>query len=373
MKIAVNTRLLLPNKLEGIGWFTYEILQRLCVQHPEVEWLFIFDRPYKPHFVVSSNVTPIVAPPQARHPLLWHLWLEYSLPYIFKKHKPDLFLSPDGYVSMRSKVKTLAVLHDINFEHFPEYIPKKVRGYFLKNFRRFAKRANRVATVSQYSKDDIVKTYGLNPNKIDLVYNGCGEFFKPLSDEEKNEVRQSVARGSDYFIFVGALNPRKNIDGMLQAYSKYRNNGGTNKFIIVGEKMFWNEQIQNVYENHPHQNDILFIGRLEGAALSRVLAASAALLFVSHFEGFGIPIVEAFKCQVPVITSNTTSMPEVAGKAALLCNPNDLEEIAQAMKKVSDPELREKLVNLGKERVELFTWQKSSEMMWESIQKTLAN
>ncbi len=160
---------------------------------------------------------------------------------------------------------------------------------------------------------------------------------------------------------------------MLQAYSKYRNNGGTNKFIIVGEKMFWNEQIQNVYENHPHQNDILFIGRLEGAALSRVLAASAALLFVSHFEGFGIPIVEAFKCQVPVITSNTTSMPEVAGKAALLCNPNDLEEIAQAMKKVSDPELREKLVNLGKERVELFTWQKSSEMMWESIQKTLAN
>ncbi len=168
MKIAVNTRLLLPNRLEGIGWFTYEILQRLCVQHPEVEWLFIFDRPYKPHFVVSSNVTPIVAPPQARHPLLWHLWLEYSLPYIFKKHKPDLFLSPDGYVSMRSKVKTLAVLHDINFEHFPEYIPKKVRGYFLKNFRRFAKRANRVATVSQYSKNDIVNTYGLNPNKIDL-------------------------------------------------------------------------------------------------------------------------------------------------------------------------------------------------------------
>lgn len=371
MKIAVNTRFLLSKKLEGIGWFTYEVFQRLVKQHPEVEWIFIFDRPYHPQFVFAENVTPVVIPPQARHPVLWYLWFEFSLPRVLKKHKPDLFISPDGYLSLRNKVKSLPVIHDINFEHNRENLPRLVGNYFCHYFPKFARKGDRVATVSEYSKNDIATTYGIDPAKIDVVYNGCGDFFFPLDEEEQKKVRNDIAGGRPYFIFVGALNPRKNISGMLEAFKYYKSEGGEAKFVIVGEKMFWTEDIASAYQNHPFKEDIIFTGRLEGAGLNRVLASSHGLLFVSHFEGFGIPIVEAFKCKVPVITSVTTSMPEVAGDAALLCNPKDYQQIAKAMHDLDNPSVRNHLIAKGNQRANLFTWERSAEMMWESIQKTL--
>ncbi|MGB0176698.1 MAG: glycosyltransferase family 4 protein, partial [Owenweeksia sp.] len=324
-------------------------------------------------FIFSPNVTPVVTGPPARHPILWYIWFEWSLPRIFKKHKPDLFISTDGYVSLRSKVPDIAVIHDINFEHHPENIPLKARGYFLRNFRRFAHKALRVATVSDYSKTDICDTYGIAADKVDVVYNGGGDFFFPIPHSERENVRRELTGGAEYFVFVGALNPRKNIDGMLKAYALYREKGGKHKFVIVGEKMFWNKEIATIYQNHRYKEDIIFTGRLEGKDLNKVLASSHALLFVSHFEGFGIPIVEAFRCEVPVITASTTSMPEVAGDAALICNPQDLQEIAGAMGRINEAGLRKDLISRGRERASLFTWDHSADMMWDSIQNTLRN
>lgn len=371
MQIAVNTRLLLPRKLEGIGWFTYEVFSRLVRQHPEVQWLFIFDRPYHPQFVFGPNVTPLVLSPPTRHPLLWYYWFEWRLPALLRKYQPDLFISPDGYLSLRSEVPSLPVIHDLNFEHHPQYLPRLVRFYYRYFYPRFARHATRVATVSRYSQQDIARTYGIDPEKIDLVYNGIGDFFSPLAEAEIREVRKQVSRGQPYFVFVGALNPRKNISGMLQAYRQYREQGGQDAFVIVGEKMFWDSEIRQRYQKHPYQADIYFTGRLEGQGLSRVLAASRALLFVSHFEGFGIPILEAFRCEVPVITSTTTSMPEVAGDAALLCEPENYAQIAEAMHRVRDNALRNDLIARGKKRLQAFSWENSARMMWDSIQKTL--
>ncbi len=369
MKIAVNTRLLLPNNLEGIGWFTYEVFKRLSKNHPEIEWVFIFDRAYDPSFVFSKNVKPIVIGPPSRHPILWYIWFEFSISHVLKKEKPDLFISPDGYLSLRTNYPSLSVIHDINFEHNPENIPRTARKYLRKYFPKFAKKALRIATVSEFSKMDICKTYGVDENKIDLVYNGTGDFFHPLGKEKAESLRKEVTGGNPYFIFVGALNPRKNITGMLNAYASYRKNGGQNKFVIVGKKMFWNEEISITYENHPFKEDIIFTGRLEGDALNSILGAAEALLFVSNFEGFGIPIVEAFKCKVPVITSSTSSMPEVAGDAALICEPNDIEGICQAMFDISKDEIRKPLIEKGLERQKMFSWENSADMMWNSIKK----
>lgn len=373
MKIAVNTRFLLPNKLEGIGWFSYEILKRLTQTHSEVEWLFIFDRPYKQEFVFADNVKPIIAPPQARHPILWYIWFEFSLPRIFKREKPDVFLSPDGYLSLSSEVPSISVIHDLNFEHNPDNIPRLAGKYYRYFFPKYARHATRIATVSNYSRQDIIKLYGIEPEKIDLVYNGCGDFFSPIPAERKVEVANRISGGHPYFIFIGALNPRKNISGMMEAFARYRREGGKNKFVIVGEKMFWSKSISDAYDNHPYKEDIIFTGRLEGNALNEVLASSSALLFVSHFEGFGIPIVEAFKCEVPVITSTTTSMPEVAGDAAILCHPDNPDEIARAMKDMEDEELRQDLIDKGSKRANKFSWDKSAEMMWNCIEKTLSH
>lgn len=369
MKIAVNTRLLLPNNLEGIGWFTYEVFKRLSLNHPDIEWVFIFDRPYDPSFIFSNNVKPVVIGPPSRHPILWYLWFEFSIPRILKKEKPDLFISPDGYLSLRTNCPSLSVIHDINFEHNPENIPNTARKYLRKYFPKFAEKALRIATVSDYSKMDISKTYGVNQNRIDLVYNGTGDFFHPLNKEKSDAVRSELSSNTPYFIFVGALNPRKNITGMLNAYSAYKKEGGENKFVIVGKKMFWNEEISNTYENHPFKEDIIFTGRLEGDALNSILGAAEALLFVSNFEGFGIPIVEAFKCRVPVITSSTSSMPEVAGDAAIICDPKDLKAICKAMHDICIPEIRNSLIEKGVKRQKLFTWENSAEMMWSSIEK----
>ncbi|MCP4551073.1 MAG: glycosyltransferase family 4 protein, partial [Bacteroidetes bacterium] len=123
MRIAVNTRLLIKNKLEGVGWFTHETLRLITVQHPEHEFYFLFDRDYDNDFIFSDNITPIIIGPQARHPFLYYLWFEKSVPAVLKKLKIDLFLSPDGYLSLRSKIPSINVIHDLNFEHHPNDYP----------------------------------------------------------------------------------------------------------------------------------------------------------------------------------------------------------------------------------------------------------
>jgi hypothetical protein len=159
LKIAVNTRLLLKNKLEGIGWFTFEAMKRITKAHPGHHFYFLFDRAYDASFIFGENVTPVVIGPQARHPVLHYLWFEYSVPGALKKINPDVFVSPDAYLSLKTKFKTLLVIHDLNFEHYPENMPALVRKYYKYFTPRFARKASRIATVSRFSKQDIVKQY----------------------------------------------------------------------------------------------------------------------------------------------------------------------------------------------------------------------
>ena len=130
MKIAVNTRLLLPNKLDGIGWFTYENLKIITQAHPEHEFIFLFDRKFSDELIFSDNITPEIIYPQSRHPLLWYWWFEHSVPNALRKHKADLFLSTDGYLSLNTDTPQVNVIHDINFKHHPKDLPFLVRHYY---------------------------------------------------------------------------------------------------------------------------------------------------------------------------------------------------------------------------------------------------
>jgi glycosyltransferase involved in cell wall biosynthesis len=190
MLIAVNARLLQKGKLEGIGWFTHEMLSRITRNHPEHQFLFLFDRPYADEFIFSENVTPLVISPPTRHPVLWYVWFEWMIPRVLKKYNADLFLSPDGYLSLSSNVKQLAVIHDINFAHRPQDLPWLMAKYYNFFFPKFAKRACRIATVSKYSKTDISQSYGISSDLIDVVYNGVNERYQPTSEEEKERTRQ---------------------------------------------------------------------------------------------------------------------------------------------------------------------------------------
>jgi glycosyltransferase involved in cell wall biosynthesis len=367
MVIAVNCRLLLKNKLEGIGWFTFQTLRRITRDHPEHRFIFIFDRPFDPSFIFSDNITPVVAGPPARHPVLWFLWLEFAVPRILRKYKADIFFSPDGFLSLRTKVRSIPVIHDISFAHRPKDLPPLVRAYYNFFFPRFARKAYRICTVSPYSQKDIIKTYGIARPIIRVVYNGVNESYKPIPDNEIQAVRKQYTDGHPYFLYVGSLHPRKNVDLLLKGYHQFVEKTGPDvKMVIVGEKMWAGSGTRHSGEN------INYTGRLEPEELYRVMGGALALTFVPWYEGFGIPVVEAMASGVPVLTSNVTSLPEVGGNAVIYASPGSVDEIAAGMERLAaDPDLRGKLIAAGLERSKLFSWDKTARKVWLSLDTVL--
>lgn len=373
MIIAVNTRLLIKNKLEGIGWFTYETLSRMTQQHPEHTFYFLFDRPFHSDFVFGSNVKPIVLSPPARHPILFIIWFEIAVTRFLRKIKPDLFLSPDGYLSLCTKTPSLAVIHDINFEHYPKDFPWIIEKYYRYFFPKFAHKATRIATVSEFSKKDIIQQYHISEHKIDVVYNGCNTKFKKLSNQENQLTREQFTDNKPYFVFIGALIPRKNLRNLFFAFEKFKQTSHNEaKLVIVGEKKWWTPSIEEAYSAISDKNSVVFTGRLNPEELNKILSASMALTYISYFEGFGIPIIEAYQCGTNVITSNVTSMPEVAGKGALLVDPFSVDEITNAMIQISENEnihldfLNEQQIQLNK-----FSWNQTADNLWQSILKCI--
>jgi glycosyltransferase involved in cell wall biosynthesis len=373
MKIVVNTRLLQKGNLEGIGWFTYETFKRITRSHPEPQFYFLFDRPYSDEFIFSENVTPLVYGPPARHPFLYYIWFEWVVPRVLKKVGADLFITPDGYSSLSAKTPILQVVHDINYAHYPQYIPFVARKYLEIYFPKFIKKADRIATVSEFSKQDVIKHYGYDAAKIDVVYNGANEMYGPVSDEVATLTRKQYSDGKPYFFYVGALHPRKNIINLLKAFDIFRATTKIQmKIVIVGKVYWWNDEMEKEYKKIVHKEDIVFVGRVETDVLKNLLASSLAVTYVSLFEGFGIPIVEAMYSEVPVITSNTSSMPEVGGDAALYVNPFSVDSIADAMKDIYyNKDLRKTLVENAKIRRKEFTWDKSAERLWQSVEKLM--
>jgi glycosyltransferase involved in cell wall biosynthesis len=374
LNIAVNTRLLLEDKLEGIGWFTYETLKRITQKHPEHNFFFIFDRPYSEKFIFSKNVTPIVLFPPARHPFLYFWYFEFALPAALRRIKADYFISTDGYISLSTSVKTLNVIHDINFEHRPKDLPWLARYYYKLFFPKFAKKASRLATVSEFSKRDIIETYGINADKIDVVYNGCNLRYVPASDEEQRKTRYRYSNSRPYFLFVGSINPRKNTKNLLTAFDEFKKTYKSDiKLLLVGQVMWNDADFKDTYHNMKFKHDVNFLGRVSSSELKNVIASALALTYVPFFEGFGIPILEAMYCDVPVITSNVTSMPEVAGDACLLVNPNSTFDIIDCMLTIAkDVPLRNRLIEKGRIQREKFSWEKTADKLWDSFEKMIS-
>ena len=368
MRIAINTRFLLSSKMEGFGWYTYEVVKRLVEQHPEHEFVFFFDRAFDTKFVFGPNVTPVVLNPPARHPVLFYIWFEWSVKRALKKYNIDVFFSPDGYLSLGSKVPQVGVIHDLNFEHYPQDIPWQPRMYLKHFFPKFARKAMRIVTVSNYSKQDICATYGVPESNVMVGWNGASELFKPLDEAEIVAVRTQHSSGRPYFIFVGALHPRKNVGRLLNAYKHFCEQNATIDLLIVGETLWKNNQLQLPELNDAVKSRIHFTGHVSQSDLTRLVGAAHSLVYVPYFEGFGIPLVEAMKCGIPIISGNKTSLPEVAGEAALYCDPFDVDSITAAMHQlVDDEELYDRLATTGLERGKLFSWDHTANACWDAI------
>jgi glycosyltransferase involved in cell wall biosynthesis len=373
-KIAVNTRLLIRDKLEGIGYFEYETMYRITRANPDVEFHFLFDRPYDEAFIFSDNVRPVILFPPARHPFLWYWWFEWSVGSYLRKHTFDLFLSPDGYASLRADTPTLAVQHDLAFEHFPDFVPPLYSLYYKYYVPRFLAHATRIATVSEYSKADIMRLYSTPADKIDVVYSAAKDIFTPIGIDEKKRLQDQYTAGRPYLIYVGSIHPRKNLKNMLLAFDNFKksNPAADLKFLVVGAFGWQNSELKNVIDLMQYRDEVIFLGRQPLNHLASLVAGAYALIYMSLFEGFGVPPLEGMKCAVPVITSHVSSMPEICGDAALLADPRDIHAISGAIARLwSDKALYENLVKKGLAQAQKYSWDICAGLLWESCLRTI--
>lgn len=370
MRIGINTRFLLSSKMEGFGWYTYEVVKRMVLQHPEHEFVFFFDRPFDKQFVFAENVTPIVLLPPARHPFLFIWWFEIALKNALKKHQIDVFFSPDGYLSLGATTKQIGVIHDLNFEHNPTDVPPIARWYLRTFFPRFAKKASAIITVSDFSKNDIRTTYSIDASKIHVAWNGASTEFVRISDEEKLVIRKHYSKNRPYFLFVGSLHPRKNLPNLLRAFHEFAQNNHEIDLIIAGAEMWKNKQVDTSFLDEQTKSRIQFTGHVSLATLTSLMGAAHTFIYVPYFEGFGIPLVEAMRCGIPIIAGNKTALPEVAGDAALLVDPHNVQEIATKMQELATNEMiHAALSEKSYARSALFSWDNSATLVWQIIEE----
>lgn len=372
MKIAVNTRLLLPGRIDGIGRFSQEILRHLARKHPEIEFYFLFDRKYDPRFLFSANVRPVILPPQARHPLLWSIWFQQSVRRFLLKNKPDLFLSPDGFLPYNTGITSIAVIHDLNFESDENFLPSTLSNYYRKHIRESACLADAVITVSNWSAREIIRKYNIQNHLIHVVPNGLGEQFHPLDKENQQMVRNKFTAGAPFILYSGSITPRKNIPGLLEAYALFASDFPEFRLVIAGSPLHGYRNLPSLCKQLGIEKHVIFTGTVSDVDLAGLTASAELLALVSHYEGFGLPVIEAMACRTPVVCSGTTALREVAGDAAYLVRPDAPVEIASAFREiVANPELRANLIDKGLKRAGLYNWEKSAERLWDVILKTV--
>lgn len=371
MRIAVNTRFLLKDYLEGYGRFTFELCKRMVETHPQHEFIFIFDRPFDERFVFAKNIIPVVVNPEARHPLLWKWWFDYKIPAVLKKYQADVFLSPDGFCSLRTKVPQVTVIHDLAFLHRPNDIPRSHLGFYRRYTPKFIKKSSAVITVSEASRQDIVEQYPAAANKITVVHNAAREGFRPLNWEQKQLVKERYAEGREYFLYTGSIHPRKNLLGLLKAFSIFKKwQQSDMKLLLCGRSAWKNEGFLKSLSTYKYRADVHLTGYLPDEELCAITASAYAMVYPSYFEGFGLPIVEAMQSGVPVIATQTPALMETGGDAALYAPTDDIEQLAAQMMHIyKDEAHRARLIEAGKQQAAKFNWQQSAEKLWQCIEQ----
>jgi len=324
------------------------------LNNPQHTFYFIFDRAYDKDYLIADNIVPLVVGPQARHPWLWYWWFEQSLPRLFKKYQIDLFYSPEIYCSLKANVPTLLVSHDIVFETHKDPLPSYQQRYLEKTSPRFHAKADHIIAVSNFTKNELIEKYKIKAEKISVGGNACPDGFKPINVIEKKTMQSKYAESSPYILYVGAIHPRKNVVNMVKAFSAYKAAHPSDlKFLVIGRMAWKSDEINEAINK---TQDVIYYSRIE-EELKPMMAGAEALMFASLYEGFGIPILEAMKSEIPVITSNGTSMKEVAADAALLVDPLSISEIKNAITQVVGNEsLSKQLVEKGKQRLKKYNW-----------------
>lgn len=363
MKIAINARFSGLDYIEGYGRFTNGLVKAYRELFPTDALTLLYDREPVQHF---PHLPYAVKGPAARHPLLWKIWYDYRLPAMAKQAQADVLFSPDGFCSLNTKLPQVLAIHDLAFHHFPSGIPPFYRRFYQYYTPAFIRKAQQIVTVSEYSKQDILKHYPFAKGKITVIPNAVEPGFFPLHWEEKQTVKDQLTQGYDYFLYVGSIHPRKNVINLLKGFSWFKNRHKSGiKLVLAGRA--WNEQeFAEQLSGYKYKDDVFQLGYVADEKLKKLMAAAYALVYPSYWEGFGLPILEAMQSGTPVICSNTSALPEITGSAAVYCSPEDAEAFGQAMGLLyKDEDHRATLIKAGLERAVAFNWEHSAQLLKE--------
>jgi glycosyltransferase involved in cell wall biosynthesis len=344
----------------------------IAKNNPQHDFYFLFDRPYNSSVICSPNIYPIIVKPQANHPLLWRLWYNWQIPAVMKKIKADVFVSPDGFCSLRTKIPQCLVVHDLSFLHHTDSISKSHLAYYKKHTPFFLKKAKRIATVSEFSKQDICKQYGTAPEKISVVYSAANPMFVPLAEEEKEIIKQKYTSGTEYFLFTGAVHPQNNLINLLKAYSVFKKKQKSSmKLVIAGHMARENNAFVKLLQTYKFRNDVILTGYISKEEFTKLVASAYAMVYPSFVEGFGVPPLEALQCHVPAAVSNLGSLQEIGGNACLYFDPNNIEEMAEKMTRLyKDEDMRKELTGFGQKKLIQFTCNRTAALLWDCILAT---
>ena len=260
----------------------------------------------------------------------------------------------------------VVTIHDLAFEHLPETFTRRGSFQLKLTVRRTARKAVRIATVSEYSRQDLIRTYKLPPDKIVVTHNGVEPRFSPSpgSADETQSIRRRFGIDRDYILAVGSLQPRKNLVRLIRAYAELRKQYDTftHQLVIVGRKLWLADQIFEEVARQRWEQDVILTDYVDDQDLPALYRAAALFVYPSLFEGFGLPPIEAMACGTPVITSNTSSLPEVTGDAAILIDPYNDQELSQSIIRIiNDRSLRAQLREKGISQARKFTWRTAAE------------
>jgi glycosyltransferase involved in cell wall biosynthesis len=342
LRIAVNTRLLTSERLEGIGHYIDQLVWRLVQLMPEHDFHFFFDRTYDPRFIYADNVTAHVIQPPTRHPLLWYYWFEYQWPKRCRRLNIDLIFSPDGFCSTQTHIPTILTIHDLAYLAYPSGMKSRELSYYQKWIPKFIAKADMIICVSDFTKAEISHYFPAYEEKCLVIKNGVDENFKPIAISEQQLIREKYSSGQPYLLYMGSMHPRKNIKSIIEAFELFKTKNNTSIKLLLAGRMAWETtEIATKLKNSPFKKDIIHLPNFEKDRY-QLVAAATALVYLSLYEGFGLPIIEAMSCRVPVIGSALGAMKETSGGKAILVNPLDTSQVADAMVKVfsSDDQLK---------------------------------
>ena len=286
----------------------------------------------------------------------------------FKDHiywEPNYSLLPLGNPS-------ITTVHDLSHIHYPQYHPAERVQLLEQSLGESIERSARIIAVSEYTKQDICDYFGVRASKIDVVSPAVSDSFRTVySESDLHLVRQAHGLPDRFILSVATIEPRKNIQGLLRAYSQFPTEL-RNQFplVLVGLKGWLTEEVEKLLKPMVEAGQVIRLGYVEQAHLPMIYQAATCLAYVSFFEGYGMPIAEAMAAGLPVLASERSSMPEVAADSAILVDPEDIDAITQGLRQiVENPQLCQQMSDLGKEASAMYTWQASAEKLIEAFQK----